>query len=147
MREFLGPAKVRNVYHSVDAWLDFDKRAEISQAANSSGDDSAGWVFLCGDSPGVGFGLLKAQTDLLFFFVDVEYDPFNVVFEADKYAIVHHVDNSAFDFGADRISRLYVLPWAFCLLFKAKRYFFALFIYTDDDAFDLLIEFHDFGWM
>ena len=74
---FLGPAQVGDVNQAVDARFDFDKRAVIGQAGDLGGDHGADRVFLSGDGPRVGFKLLDAQRDFLFFLVDIQDDHFD----------------------------------------------------------------------
>src|SRR5687767_145892 len=57
------PGNVRHVYQPVDAILDFDKRAKVSQVAHAAVHSAAHLVTIVQGLPGVILNLLHAQTD------------------------------------------------------------------------------------
>jgi len=73
------------------------------------------------------------------------HEAFDPVFQADEDAVVHHVDDLAFDLCADRVLRLDALPRTGALLLEAQRDLLALFVDADDHALDFLIQIDHLG--
>ena len=73
--------------------------------------------------------------------------PLDAIFEPYENTVAHHIDDFTLYLCPDRITMFDILPGAGCLLLKAQRNLLVLFIDTDNNAFDLLIDLDDFRWM
>ena len=67
-----GPRHVGDVNHAVDAFLDFDERAEVGEVAHLAADPRTGRIFLRHVRPRVGFQLASAEGNLLLLTLDLK---------------------------------------------------------------------------
>ncbi len=74
MIDALGPADVRDVDQSVDAFLDLDESAECGQAFYLAGKDSADGIAVFNGEPGIGFHLFHSEGDAFAFLVQFQDD-------------------------------------------------------------------------
>src|SRR5262249_13869994 len=86
----LSPAQIAHVDQPVDSVFDLDKRAEISQVADTPFHCGADGIFLMQTLPGVGFKLLQAQRDAPLARIDVEHHAFDFIAHVDDLRRVLH---------------------------------------------------------
>src|SRR5580704_12399479 len=126
------------MHHAVDAFLDFDKRAEIGEVADLAGDLRAGRILLRHLRPRVRFELADAKGYLLLLALDFEhkrvnfladlqyigsprytlgprklgdmYHTLDSVFQLHERAVRHHADNLAADLAAHGVFDFDVVP-------------------------------------
>ena len=79
MLHTLGPRHVRDVNQPVDAILDLDEGAEISEVAHATADHLTLMVLLGDHTPGVRLGLLHAERDPPRILIDIEDHDVDVV--------------------------------------------------------------------
>ena len=163
------------MYHTVDARLYLHESAEIGQTAYFCANNRTGRIFLRSYRPWIGLSLLEPQRDFLLFLVDTQHNhlyfvteiyklarmrkalgpahltdmhkTLNTIFKPHENTIAHYIYNFALDRCPDRITMFDILPGAGCLLLEAQRNLLVLFIDTDNNTFDLLIELDNFRWM
>src|SRR5882724_2544085 len=162
----LGPRHVGDVNQAVDAGLDLHERAERGQVAHLPLDPHADGILLRQRHPGVLFGLLHAERDLLFRLVDLQYDGFDRLadrhdlrgvahvarpahlgdvdqaldprLELDERAVVRDRDDLALDARAHGVLRGHVLPGVRLQLLQAEADALALPVDVEDLDLDLL---------
>src|SRR2546425_8104851 len=169
----LGPRHVGDVDQAVDAGLDLHERPERGEVAHFPLDPHADGVFLGQRHPGVFLGLLHAERDLLFRFVDFQYDGFDRLadrhdfrgvshvarpahlgdmdqpldprLELDERAVVRDRHHLALHARAHRVLRGHVLPGVRLQLLQAEADAFALPVDVEDLDLDLLPDVHHLG--
>ena len=77
-------------------------------------------------------------------FADVN-QTLDTLFQTDKRAIVHDIDDGAGNFVADGVACFDIFPRAFGLLLEPQRDLFVFPVHADDHALDFLIQFDQFG--
>src|SRR5205807_2503877 len=91
----LGPRHVGDVDQAVDAGLDLDERPERGEVAHLALDAHAHRIFLRQRHPGIFLGLLHAERDFFFCFVDFQHDGFDRLADRDDLGRVAHVAGPA----------------------------------------------------
>ena len=74
MGDFFDPAQIGDVDQSIDARLEFDKSAVVGQVADFCCDAAADRIFFLDFFPRIFLGLLDAERDFPFLFLDGEDD-------------------------------------------------------------------------
>src|SRR3989440_4312726 len=169
----LGPRHVGDVDQAVDAGLDLDERPERGEVAHLALDAHAHGILLGQRHPGVFLGLLHAEGDFFFRFIDLQHDGFYRFADRDDLGRVAHVagpahlgdvhqpldprlelheravigdrHDLALHARADRILRGHVLPRVGLQLLQAEADALALPVDVEDFDFDLLADLHHLG--
>src|SRR5256885_141153 len=175
MLHALGPRHVGDVDQTVDAGLDLHERPERGEVAHLAFEPRPDRVLLRQRHPRIFLGLLHAEGDLLFGFVDLQHDGFyrfadrddlggvahvagpahlGDVYEAfdsrlelDECAVVGDRHDLALHSRAHRILRGHVLPGVRLELLQAEADALPLPVDVEDFDFDLLADLHHLGRM
>src|SRR5467141_282537 len=91
----LGPGHVGDVDQAVDARLDLDERAEGGEVADLALEAGADRILLRQRHPGILFGLLHPERDLLLRLVHLEHDRFDRFADGDDLRRMAHVAGPA----------------------------------------------------
>ena len=171
----LGPADIRDVYQTIDAFFDFHEGAKCGEAFNLTGKHGSDGIAIFDGKPGIGIHLLHTQGDALVFFVQFQHDGIYgiTVFEdfsrvGDLLGPAHFTDmNQAFHTGLDlyessegldahhftgdasafRIFDLYIFPWVWNQLFQPQGDLGSLRIKIDHFHFHLIADGQHLGGM
>ena len=171
--DFAGPRHIGDVDHAVDAFLDFNERAEVGEVAHFAGHLGAGRVFLRDGRPGIRFELPGPEGNLLFIALDFKHhgvnfiahlehvgcagDPlgpgqfadvdhaFDAFFQLDKCSVGDDADDLAMDLAVDRVLEGDVVPGIPVLLLEAERHAFFLAVDFQNHDFDLVADLDHFA--
>src|SRR5262245_47292390 len=168
MLQALAPRHVRKVDQAVDAFLDFDERAELGQVAHLAGNRGADRILLGQLVPRVALDLLQPERDAACAGIDAEHHRFDAVadvqdlrrvlhalaprhladvdqtfdprLELDERAVVRQADDLAAHSGADWIALDHVRPRIVHQLLVAERDAFGCRIVLEHDHVDLVVD-------
>ncbi len=85
MLDFLGMRNVGNVYQTVNAVFDFNKRAEIGQIANLTFNACSDLITLGNRVPGICLKLFHSKADAAFFGIDSQNLNFDFIARSDEF--------------------------------------------------------------
>lgn len=169
--DLLGPAEVGDVDQAVNALLDLDEHAEVSEVAHLGGVAAADGVFLLDVLPGILLELLEAEAHLALLAVERQNHGLDLVagleevlraaevlapahladvdeaFDAglnlDERTVVGHYHYAALDVVAHLEVGVEVVPGMGHELLDAERDALLLVVEVDDDHLDVLVELND----
>ena len=161
------------MHHAVHTFLDFDKRAEVGEVADLTGDFRTGGIFLGHFGPWIRFELASAEGNLLLIAFDFQHHRVNLVadfeyvgsprnafrprqfadvhhtfdafFQLHKRAVRHHADNLAVHLAVNRILQRNIVPRIPLLLLESKRNAFLFPVDFQNHHFDLRAHLHHFA--
>src|SRR6266571_3264682 len=85
MVDLARPGDVRDVDHTIQAFLQFDERAIAGEIADAAFDAGSGRIFLEGLVPWVGLELADAEGNLLLFTVDAQHDGLDLLIGLENF--------------------------------------------------------------
>ena len=173
--DFLGPAEVRNVHQTVDAFFQFDKQAEVGEVAHLSFLLGFHRVSCFDVLPWVLGQLLQAKGHLALLAVNAQQDAFDFVVDfqevlgaaqvlrprdfADveqsfhtwgdlhKRTVVRHDHHTTLDLGAFHQIFAQRIPWVRGELLHAQGNSLLVVVEIQDHHVDLLVHFHHLLWV
>src|SRR5271155_4013749 len=86
----LRPTQIADVHQAVDAVLDFDKRAEVSQVSHPALDCRADWIFFMQSIPGIGRELTHAQRNAALLRMHIQHYAVDVVADIHQFGRMLH---------------------------------------------------------
>src|ERR1022692_3814699 len=170
MLHALGPAQVADVNQTVDAILDFDKRAEIGQIAHPAFHGHAHGILVVQRIPGIRCQLPHAERNAALARIYIQHNTFHLIahinqlggmlhafrprhfadvhqaFDAllqfDERAVIGHADHAPRDVRSHGIAVLGVEPRIGCQLLEAERNALLLFVVLEYFHLNLIANVH-----
>ena len=175
MLHALGPAQIADVDQAVNAFLDFDERAEIGEVAHPALDRGAHRILVMQRVPGIGGQLPHAERDAPLLRIHAQHDAidlianvdqlrrvldalgpghfadvdqaFDALLEFDERAVVGDADDASADVRADGIAMRRIQPGVRRELLESQRNPLLFLVELQDFHLDLVADIHQVAGM